>query len=106
MDLALKCMVFAQELIEFVQKFIAFNKKNWFNTRMHGVPTEKIDLALKWMVSAQELIDFVHKFIVFNKNAWSYKNAWSSNKKMDLAIKWMVFVQKMFSVHFGTLYNS
>ena len=45
MDLASKCMVFAQELIDFVQKFIVFNKKNWFNTRMHGVPTEKMYLA-------------------------------------------------------------
>ena len=67
MDLALKWMVFAQEMFSFVRKFIFFNKKNWFNTRMHGVPTEKMDLALKFMVFAQELIDFVYKFIVFNK---------------------------------------
>ena len=59
MDLALKWMVFAQELIYFVHKFIVFNKKNCFNTRMPGVPTEKMDLSLKQMIFAQYMFSFV-----------------------------------------------
>ena len=46
---SIKMNGFAKDLFNFAQKFIIFNMKNWFNTRMPGVPTEKMYLALKWL---------------------------------------------------------